>query len=77
MALPETLKVVKEEGEMKDQDHLEVGEVYCRSTLQEREAWYKVCQEEGEEQKFQVDWDLKVVLVGQVAEPIAAAAVVA
>ena len=29
------------------------------------------------EQKFQVDWDLKVVLVGQVAEPIAAAAVVA
>ena len=56
-------------------------EVCCHSILQEREAWQKECQEgeeeEGVEQKFQVDWDLKVVLVGQVAEPIAAAAVVA
>ena len=29
------------------------------------------------EQKFQLDWELMVVLVGQVAELIAAAAVVA
>ena len=54
-------------------------EVCCHSILQEREAWQKECQEEeeeeGVEQKFQVDWDLKVVLVVQVAEPGAAVAV--
>jgi len=55
-----------------------VEEVCCHSVLQEREAWKKECQEEeeeGVEHKFQVDWDLKVVLVVQVAEPGAAVAV--
>ena len=73
--LPQALKVEEEEGEPKGQDLLEVVEVCCHSSLQEREAWQrKECQEEEEEgQMFQEDLDPKKVVL--VAGPGAAAAV--